>query len=115
MNIKPIKTKMDYQAALLRVEKLWNAKSGTKQGDELEVLSIIVEKYENDNYEILPPNAVEAIKFRMEQMNLEQKDLADIIGGNRASEILKKKRGLTLNMIRVLHSSLHIPTDSLIS
>jgi len=114
MNIKPIKTKKDYRETIARVEKLWDAELGTKRSDELEILTIMVEKYENDNYNILPPDPVEAIKFRMEQTGMMQKDLGEIIGENRASEILKKKRGLTLGMIRALHANMHIPTDSLI-
>lgn len=115
MNIKPIKTKKDYKNSLLRVEKIWDAEPNTKKSDELEVLSVLIEKYEKENFNILPPDPVEAIKFRMEQMQLEKKDLAKIIGANRVSEILQKKRGLTINMIRNLHSTLHIPTDSLIN
>lgn len=115
MNIKPVKTKKDYKEALTRIEKIWNAESGTKMGDELEILSVLVEKYEEDSYKILPPNPIEAIKFRMEQMQLEKKDLAKIIGANRASEVLQGKRGLTINMIRSLRSALRIPTDSLVN
>ncbi|MCK5416330.1 transcriptional regulator [Candidatus Parcubacteria bacterium] len=115
MNIKPIKTKRDYKEALTRIEKIIEADPGTKKGDELEILSVLIEKYEKDNYEILPPDPIEAIKFRMEQMQLEKKDLAKIIGANRVSEVLQKKRGLTIGMIRNLHSVLHIPTDSLVS
>ena len=115
MNIKPIKTKKDYKETLVRVEKIWDAKPNTKKGDELEILSVLIEKYEEDNYKILPPDPVEAIKFRMEQMQLKKKDLAKIIGANRVSEILQGKRSLTINMIRNLHSALHIPTNSLVS
>ena len=114
MNIKLIKTKKDYKEALVRVEKNWDAKHGTVQGDELEILSMLIETYEKENFEILPPDPVAAIKFRMEQMGLEKKDLAKIIGANRTSEVLRKKRGLTLKMIRSLHIALHIPTDSLV-
>lgn len=114
MNIKPIKTKKDYKKALIRVEKIWDAKQDTGRGNELEILSMLIEKYEKEKFEILPPNPVEAIKFRMEQMGLEKKDLAKIIGANRASEVLQRKRGLTLKMIRNLHIALHIPTDSLV-
>ncbi len=114
MSIKPIRTKKNYQEALIRVEKIWDAKPNTVKGDELEILSVLIEKYEKDHYKILPPDPVEAIKFRMEQMHLEKKDLAKIIGANRVSEVLQKKRGLTIGMIRNLHSTLHIPTDSLV-
>lgn len=115
MNIKPIKTKKDYKETLERIEKLWEAKPKTAEGDELDILITLLEKYEESNYNILPPDPVEAIKFRMEQMNLKQKDLAEIIGGNRISEVLNRKRGLSLNMIRDLHVSLNIPIDSLIN
>ena len=114
MNIKPIKTKKDYKDTLARVEKIWQAKLGTSRGNELEILSMLVEKYENEKFKILPPDPIAAIKFRMEQMGLEKKDLAKIIGANRTSEVLQKKRRLTLNMIRNLHIALNIPTDSLV-
>ena len=114
MSIKLIKTKKDYKEALARVEKIWDSKSGTVHGDELEILSMLIEKYEKEKFEIFPPDPIGAIKFRMEQMGLEKKDLAKIIGANRTSEVLQKKRGLTLKMIRSLHIALHIPTDSLV-
>lgn len=114
MNIKPIKNNKDYKEALFRIEKIWDAKANTKAGDELEILSVLVEKYEEEHFTILPPDPVEAIKFRMEQMGLGKKDLAGIIGANRSSEVLSGKRGLTLKMIRDLHLSLKIPTDSLV-
>jgi len=115
MNIKPIKKQKDYKEALAKIEKLWDSKLNTKAGDELDVLTMLVEKYENDNYNILPPDPVEAIKFRMEQMNLTQKDVAEIIGANRISEVLNKKRKLSLNMIRNLHINLNIPAEILIN
>lgn len=115
MILKPIKTKKDYQAALERLDKIFAAKSGTKEGDELEVLGILIEKYENENFPIDFPDPIEAIKFRMEQLGYSQSDLADVVGlKSRASEILNKKRKLTLEMIRNLNSTLHIPTDVLI-
>ena len=114
MNIKPIKTKKNYKEALVRVEKIWESKPDTSRGDELEILSMLIEKYEKEKFEIFPPDPIGAIKFRMEQMGLEKKDLAKIIGANRTSEVLQKKRGLTLKMIRSLHIALHIPTDSLV-
>jgi len=115
MNIKPIKKQKDYREALKKVEELWDAKPNTKSGDELDILTTLIEKYETDNYSILPPDPIEAIKFRMEQMNLKQKDVAEIIGANRVSEILNRKRKLSLNMIRDFHIKLNIPTDSLIN
>ncbi|NCT93107.1 MAG: helix-turn-helix domain-containing protein [Chitinophagaceae bacterium] len=115
MMLKPIKTKKDYQLALERLDKIFDAKPGTKEGDELEVLGILIEKYENTNFPIDFPDPIEAIKFRMEQLGYSQSDLAEVVGlKSRASEILNKKRKLTLEMIRNLNSILHIPTDVLI-
>ena len=115
MNIKPIKTKKDYDVAMIRVEALFDAKQGTSKGDELEVLTLLIEKYENDNFPIELPDPVEAIKFRMEQLGLTQTDFAEVLGHkSRASEILNRKRKLSLEMIRQLHSSWHIPTEVLV-
>lgn len=115
MTIKPIKTKKDYQAAMNRLETIFDAKPGTLEGDELEVLGILIEKYEQEHYPIAYPDPIEAIKFRMEQMGYSQSDLAKVVGlKSRASEILNKKRKLTLEMIRKLHQALGIPTDVLI-
>ncbi|HAM88833.1 MAG: hypothetical protein US83_C0006G0069 [Candidatus Falkowbacteria bacterium GW2011_GWC2_38_22] len=114
MNIKPIKNNKDYKKALARIEKIWDVKGNAQINDELEILSVLIEKYEEEHYTILPPDPIEAIKFRMEQMGLEKKDLAEIIGANRSSEVLHGKRGLTLKMIRDLHSALKIPIDSLV-
>lgn len=115
MNIKPIKIKKDYQEALNRLEKIFDAKLGTKQGDELEILSLLIEKYEDEKYPIDFPDPIEAIKFRMEQLGIKQKDLAEVIGfKSRVSEVLNKKRKLTLDMIRKLNKAFKIPTDVLI-
>ncbi|MDY0090691.1 MAG: helix-turn-helix domain-containing protein [Flavobacteriaceae bacterium] len=115
MKLKPIKTESDYIQALERLEQIFDAKKGTKQGDELEILGILIEKYENENFPIEMPDPIEAIKFRMEQMNYNQKDLADLIGlKSRASEILNKKRKLSLEMIRKLNSEFKIPSEVLI-
>ncbi|MBK7559400.1 MAG: helix-turn-helix domain-containing protein [Chitinophagaceae bacterium] len=115
MTLRLIKTKKDYQTALDRLEVIFDAKPGTQQGDELEVLGILIDKYEQENYPIDFPDPIEAIKFRMEQLGYNQSDLANVIGlKSRASEILSKKRKLTLDMIRNLHDTLHIPTDVLI-
>jgi HTH-type transcriptional regulator / antitoxin HigA len=115
MTIKPIKTKKDYQAALNRLEAIFDAKPGSPEGDELEVLGILIEKYEQEYYPIEYPDPIEAIKFRMEQMGYSQTDLAKVVGlKTKASEILNKKRKLTLEMIRQLHQTQHIPTDVLI-
>ena len=115
MEIKLIKTENDYNQALERLEVVFDAKKGTAEGDELELLGILIEQYENTHSPIDLPDPIEAIKFRMEQMGYNQNDLAKIIGfKSRASEILSKKRKLSLEMIRQLHTSLHIPTDVLI-
>lgn len=100
---------------MIRLESLFDAKKGTAKGDELEVLSLLVEKYEDDHFPIDLPDPVEAIKFRMEQMGMTQTDLANIVGQkSRASEILSRKRKLSLDMIRQLHKKLHIPTEVLV-
>lgn len=115
MEITPIKTKQDYDQALQRLELIFDAEKGTKEGDELEVLGILIEKYEDDYFPIDLPDPIEAIKFRMEQMDYSQNDLAKVIGlKSRASEILNKKRKLSLEMIRNLHSIMKIPTEVLI-
>jgi HTH-type transcriptional regulator / antitoxin HigA len=115
MNLKPIKTKKDYQQALDRLEIIFDAKRGTKEGDELEIIGILIDQYENENFPIDLPDPIEAIKFRMEQMGYSQNDLAKVVGlKSRASEILSKKRKLSLEMIRQLHEKLNIPVDVLI-
>lgn len=115
MTIKPIKTKKDYQAAMNRLEAIFDAQPGTPEGDELEVLGILIDKYEQEHYPIAYPDPIEAIKFRMEQLGYNQSDLAKVVGlKSRASEILSKKRKLTLEMIRQLHQAFGIPTDVLI-
>ncbi|MFM2386657.1 MAG: hypothetical protein RL660_1414 [Bacteroidota bacterium] len=115
MTIKPIKTKKDYDKAIARLEKLFDAKKGSADGDELEVLSILIEKYETEHFPIQNPDPVEAIKFRMEQMDISQNDFAEIVGlKSRASEILNRKRKLTLAMIRRINVRMNIPTDILI-
>ena len=115
MTIKPIKTEKDYQESFKRLDIIFDAKKGTSEGDELEILSILIEKYENEKFPIGFPDPIEAIKFRMEQMGYNQNDLAKVVGlKSRASEILNKKRKLTLEMIRQLHYNLKIPTEVLI-
>ena len=114
MNIKPIKTQEDYNTTLSQIESLMDAKPNTLQMDELEVLTTLVEAYERQHYAIDAPDPIEAIKFRMEQEGLKQKDLVSIVGSkSRVSEILNKKRKLTIEMIRNLHKQLHIPVESL--
>lgn len=115
MNIKPIKTKNDYEEAMLRLENIFDAKRGTAKGDELEILSLLIEKYEDEHFPIDLPDPVEAIKFRMEQLGLTQTDLANIVGQkSRASEILNRRRKLSLDMIRQLHETWRIPTEVLV-
>ena len=114
MNIRPIKNEQDYANALSRIESLMSAKPNTPEMDELEVLTTLVEAYEEKFYNIDAPDPIEAIKFRMEQEGLKQKDLVAIVGSkSRVSEILNKKRKLTIEMIRNLHKQLHIPIESL--
>jgi len=115
MNIAPIKTTRDYEHTLRRIEQLMDAKPGTKSGDELDVLTTLAEAYEAKHYAIYPPDPVEAITFRMDQLGMTRKDLETILGGRgRVSEILAKKRGLSLEMIRRLHRELRIPLESLV-
>jgi HTH-type transcriptional regulator/antitoxin HigA len=114
MNIKPIKTKLDYDNSLSRINMLMDATPNSKEFDELDILTTLVEAYEDIHYKIEIPDPIEAIKFRMEQESLKQKDLIPIIGsGSRVSEILNKKRQRTLDMIRNLNKDLKIPFDSL--
>ena len=114
MNIKPIKNEEDYTQALEYIESLMDAKPNTSQMDELEVLTTLIEAYEEQHYKIDAPDPIEAIKFRMEQEGLKQKDLVAIVGSkSRVSEILNRKRKLTIEMIRNLHKQLHIPIESL--
>lgn len=116
MNIKPIKTKKDYEAALKKIEGLFDAKPDTADGDLLEILVTLVEAYEQKHFNIAPPDPIEAIKFRMEQLGLKQSDIAEVIGGkNRASEILNRKRDLTAKMMRDLHKKFDIPAESLLA
>ena len=115
MKLKPLKNDRDLHRALARIEELWGTKSGTAKGDELDVLMLLVEKYEEDHFAIPASDPVEAIKFLMEQNNLSRKDLEPYIGSSgRVSEVLNKKRNLTLPMIKRLHQGLKIPYESLI-
>lgn len=115
MNIKPIRTKKDYEQALTRLEVIFDSKKGTDKGDELEILGMLIENYENEKSPIGFPDPIEAIKFRMEQLGYNQTDLANVVGlKSRASEILNRKRKLSLEMIRQIHDRLNIPTEVLI-
>jgi HTH-type transcriptional regulator/antitoxin HigA len=113
--MRPIHTKEDYDNALQRLEDVFDAIPGTPEGDELEVLGVLIDNYEKEYFPIGLPDPIEAIKFRMEQMGYTNSDLARVVGlKSRASEILNRKRKLTLSMIRRLHEQLNIPTDVLI-
>ncbi len=115
MNIQPIRNEDDYRSALKRAEQLIEAKPNTNEFDELEVLTALIERYEEVHYVIETPDPIEAIKFRMEQEGLIQKDLIPFLGNKvRVSEILNRKRKLTIDMIRNLHAGLHIPFENLI-
>ncbi len=115
MNILPIRNETDYQNALERLEVIFDAKRGTEEGDELEILAILIDNYENEHFPIEMPDPISAIKFRMEQMGMKQKDLVEMVGyKSRVSEIMSKKRKLTLDMIRKLNTHLNIPTEVLV-
>ena len=116
MEVRLIKTEQDYHTAINRVEKLWGAKKDTKEGDELDLLVTLVESYEIKNYPILPPDPVDAIKFRMEQTGMTKADMVQYLGSqSRVSEILNRKRSLTLKMIKSLYKELKIPADILLA
>lgn len=115
MEWKVIKTEKEYQKALKRLEVTFDAKRNSKLGDELELLSLLIDNYEKDKFPIDLPDPIEAIKFRMEQLGYKQKDLAEVMGlKSRVSEILNRKRKLTLEMIRKLNEVLGIPTEILV-
>lgn len=116
MKLKPIKTEKDYRNALNRLEVIFDAQIDTKEGDEAEILSLLIENYENEHYPIEAPDPIEAIKIRMEELNLRQKDLVGIIGGkSRVSEILNRKKRLTVEMIRELEKALQISASVLVN
>jgi HTH-type transcriptional regulator/antitoxin HigA len=113
--LKPIRTKADYDEALSEVERLWGARSGTPKGDRLDVLATLIDAYEAEHYPMEPPDPVEAIKFRMEQQGLSRKDLEPLIGTRtRVAEILNRKRSLSIGMIRRIHDRLGISAEVLI-
>ena len=113
--LKPIRTEADYDAALAEVERLWGAKSGTPEGDRLDVLATLIEVYEEKHHPIDPPDPIEAIRFRMEQQGLTRRDLEPMIGPrNRVADVLNRKRGLSIEMIRQLHDNLGISAEVLI-
>jgi HTH-type transcriptional regulator/antitoxin HigA len=113
--LRPIRSERDYEHALAEVEELWGAKAGTPKGDRLDILATLIEAYETEHYPMDPPDPIEAIKFRMEQQGLTRKDLEQILGTRtRVSEVLNRKRGLSINMIRALHDKLGISAEILI-
>jgi HTH-type transcriptional regulator / antitoxin HigA len=113
--IKPIRTETDHQAALKEIERLWDAKDGTAESDRLEVLATLVHAYEEEHHPMDPPDAIDAILFRLEQLGLTKKDLEPIIGGRgRVSEVIGRKRALSINMIRRLSDELELAPDVLI-
>jgi HTH-type transcriptional regulator/antitoxin HigA len=116
MNIRPIKTEKDYKYAITRIEELWGAKKDTPEGDEMDLLVTLVESYEMKHYPIAPPDPIDAIKFRMEQMEMTNADLIQYLGSqSRVSEILNRKRGLTLKMIKSLYKGMKIPAEVLLA
>jgi len=116
MKIKPIKTEADYREALLWLEEIFDTKTGTQESDEADILGLLVDEYEKKHYPIEAPDPIEAIKIRMEEMQLKQIDLIDAIGGkSRVSEVLNRKRKLTVGMIRNLTKKLNLSPSLLIS
>lgn len=115
MNIRPIKSEQDYHTAISRIEELWGAKRDTPEGDELDLMVTLVEFYEMKHYPIAPPDPIDAIKFRMEQMGMTNSDMVQYLGSqSRVSEVLNKKRKLSLSMIKSLYKGLKIPAEILL-
>ena len=116
MEIRPIKNEHDYSAAIKRIEELWGTNMDTPEGDELDLLVTLVESYEMKHFPKAPPDPVDAIKFRMEQMGMTNDDMVKYLGSqSRVSEILNRKRSLTLGMIKSLYKGLKIPADILLA
>ncbi len=116
MEIRPIKTEQDYNISIKRIEELWGAKRDTHEGDELDLLCTLVESYEMKHYPIAPPDPIDAIKFRMEQMGMTKADMVKYLGSqSRVSEILNGKRRLTLKMVKSLYKGLKIPAEILLA
>ena len=116
MNIRPIKTEQDYHFSIRRIEELWGAKKDTTEGDELDLLVTLVESYEMKHYPIAPPDPIDAIKFRMEQMGITKAEMVKYLGSqNRVSEVLNRKRNLTLRMVKSLYKGLKIPAEILLA
>lgn len=116
MEIRPIKTEEDYNTAIARIEELWGAKKDTVKGDEFDLLVTLVESYELKHFPIAPPDPIDAIKFRMEQMGMTKADMVKYLGSqSRVSEILNRRRSLSLKMIKSLYKDLKIPADILLA
>ena len=116
MDIRPIKTEQDYNSTIKRIEELWGSKKDTLNGDELDLLVTLVESYEMKHYPIVPPDPIDAIKFRMEQMGMSKEDMVKYLGSqSRVSEILNRKRKLTLKMVKSLYKGLKIPAEILLA
>ena len=114
-SLKPIRTEADYEAALADIERLWGTRSGTPEGNRLDILATLVDAYENEHYPMGPPDPIEAIKFRMEQQGLTRKDLERILGSRtKVAEVLNRCRSLSINMIRCLHKELGISAEVLL-
>ncbi len=115
MTLKLIKTENDYQAALLRLDKIFDAKTGSNESDEADILALLIDDYENKYYPIEAPDPIEAIKIRMKELDIKQKDLVGIIGGkSRVSEILNKRKKLTVEMVRSLAERLNLSAQILV-
>jgi HTH-type transcriptional regulator / antitoxin HigA len=113
--VKPIRSERDYESALKEVERLWGAKAGTRDGDRLDVLATLIDAYESEHYPMDPPDPIDAIMFRMEQQGLTRRDLEAVIGTRtRVAEILNRRRGLSIGMIRRLHERFGISAEVLI-
>ena len=114
-DLRPIRSEADYRDALSEVERLWGSRTGTPEGDRLDILATLIDAYEEQRYPVDPPDPIDAIRFRMEQQGLKRRDLQRLIGTRtRVSDILSRKRGLTLPMVRRLHEQLGIPAEVLI-
>ncbi len=115
MEIKPIRTRTDYERALREIERLWGAKQASPEGDRLDVLATLVDAYEREHFPIDPPDPIETIRFRLEQQGLDPRALIGVIGGrSRVYEVMHRKRALSLEMIRRLHERFGIPAEVLI-
>lgn len=116
MEIKPIKTENDYNNSIKRIEELWGAKKDSAEGDELDLLCTLVESYEIHHYPVTAPDPIDAIQFRMEQLGINKSDLVKYLGAqSRVSEIMNRKRKLTLKMVKSLYNDLKIPADVLLN